>query len=120
MRTTAIIALAGVASATTNADAQTAVKTLTEWKTFVTKGTTDATDAATKLTAATAAHTTDCPVAPKDAVKKVETADAKADKLAKCTDAVTALATATKADATAKANVKSNAAYDKFTHPDKW
>ena len=120
MRTTAIIALAGVASAATNEANQTAVKNLADWKTFVTAGTKAATDAATKLTAATAAHTTDCPVAPKDAVKKVETADAKADKLAKCTDAVTALATATKADATAKANVKSNAAYDKFTHPDKW
>lgn len=120
MRTTAIIALAGVASAATNAENQAAVSSATDWTKFVAAGKTAATDAATKLTAATSAHTTDCPTAAKGADAKVVKDDAAADKLKKCTDAETALKAATKADATAKANVKSNDAYDKFTHPNKF
>jgi hypothetical protein len=100
MRTTAIIAMAGIVSASTSAQVglQDACKDTAEWTKF-TEG--------QKAKVASAKKTLD----EKTTDKKTACPDAKADKLKKCSDAENALATATSDYKTATDNVASNNIY---------
>ena len=102
MRTTAIIAMAGIVSASTSAQVglQDACKDTAEWTKFTEGQTAKEATAKKALEEKTTDQKTACPAK-----------DAKADKLKKCTDAEKALTTATSDYKTATDNVASNNIY---------
>ena len=128
MRTTAIIAMAGIVSASTSAQVglQDACKDTAEWTKFTEGQKAKVAPAKKTFDEKTADQKTACPDDAKAADKKVKAvaesaADKKADKLKKCTDAENALATATSDYKTAKDNVASNVIYAKvFAHQNAW
>ena len=109
MRTTAIIAMAGVASAATALTAQeklqAACTDTKEWTTFTDKQNKAAAAAKTALDTATKTHTTECPKVPveeaKDANKDAIHTATVANASSACTDAKAALTKATTANTTA-------------------
>ena len=109
MRTTAIIAMAGVASAATALTAQeklqAACTDTKEWTTFTDKQNKTAAAAKTAFDTATATHKTDCPIVPveeaKDANKDAISAAKADDAKAACKTAEAKLKTATSDNKTA-------------------
>jgi len=129
MRTTAIIAMAGVASAATALTAQeklqAACTDTKEWTTFTDKQNKTAAAAKTAFDTATATHKTDCPIVPveeaKDANKDAISAAKADDNKKACTDAVSALTKASTAYKAAQHNVTLNVAWAKDQdHQNAW